>query len=168
LPSDARLQTLLRSGADEDHKTLINYGERLFPAYERLLADKTKNIREVEGILGILRYVKADRSRFVDDAAEVLASPLSSWRRISLQLLADIGRERDASPVVALLSDEQYSVAYNAAETLAAIGGPRELVAFDIWLITNPRRKDEELRRHVAKCRAELKQRLEKVKKPGK
>jgi hypothetical protein len=166
LPSDARLRTLLRSGEDRDKAALIKLGDRLFPAYERLLTDKTKNAEEIEGILHILRHVKTDRSQFVEHAVVLLASPISSTRRLSLHLLALIGREREASPVVALLSDEYVN--YSAATALAAIGGSRELVAFDIWLMTSPHRKDEDLRQHVAKCRDELKQRLEKEKKPGK
>lgn len=156
------------SERDRHRATLIELGARLFPAYERILAQRNKYPREVIGILSVLPSVNADRSRFVDPAIELLAVPAPDLRMGALRLLAEIGRVSDAPPVVALLSDEDYSCAYNAAVTLAAIGGPRELAAFDVWFVTNPRRKNEELRQHVAKCRDELKLRLEKEKKARK
>ena len=156
----------LRSGEEEHKKMLIKLGDRLFPAYERLLTDRIKNAQAIEGAFYVLCYVKADRSRFVEPAVKLLAFPASSTRRMSLHLLMEIGGVREASPVVALLSDRD--VVFTAATALAAIGGPRELVAFDVWLMTSPLREIVDIRQHVAKCRAELKQRLEKQKKAGK
>jgi hypothetical protein len=43
--------------------------------------------------------------------------------------------------VVALLSDEDIVVQDAAAKTLAAIGGRRDLVAFDAWLRAGTARK---------------------------
>jgi HEAT repeat protein len=176
LPSDDQVRYMLTSGAsggesdrDRHRATLIKLGERLFPAYERILADKLKYPREVIGILYILPSVKADRTRFVEHAVELLAVSAPDLRMGALHLLAVIGQARDAAPVVALLSDERRDVAFAAATTLEAIGGPRELTAFDVWLSTSSnRKKDDELRQHVAECRYQLKKRLDKQKKAPK
>ena len=56
-----------------------------------------------------------------------------------------------------------------AATVLLAIGDERTVVAMDVWLNSDMRRynpaDDEWVRKHVIKCRDELKQRLEKQKK---
>lgn len=165
LPSEEYLHLLLRRIDDNKRKILLAYGERLFPTYEKILTDEQSPGPSVSGVLKILSHSKGDRSRFVDLAVAKLTTNVQ-WRNDALFLLGRIGSEREASPIVALMSDP-FST-YLAAEAIAAIGGPRELVAFDVWLATNPLRKREDLRKHVAKFRDDLKQRLEKAKKPGK
>ncbi len=85
-------------------------------------------------------------------------------RVFAVRLLGQIGSERDTPPIVALLSDKDPTISCNAATTLQAIGNHRTLTALDVWLNSGNHQDNEVLRKHVAKCRDELKQRLEKEK----
>ena len=111
---------------------LIRSGEQMFPFYELILGSPFSNPNEIGGTLTLLTNVKKDRSRFTKYALHYLAYQ-RSWVRIrALHLLDQIGSERDASPIVALLSDETPDVVLAAATTLGTIGGPREVIAMDI------------------------------------
>ena len=139
--------------------------EQVFPAFEAILAVPTSS-DEVRDILGVLCDLKGDRSRFVEPAVQALAHPHSTARRNAARLLGEIGSSKEASPIVALLSDDRDSCVSAAAKALAAIGGPREVVAMDVWLLGSSQgAKDKVLRAHVKKCRDELEQRLAKEKK---
>ena len=84
--------------------------------------------------------------------------------------LAQIGSSRDCAPIVAILSDREWTNSIAAAKTLAAIGDQRSLIAIDVWLnSSSPRRHEGEkltemVRKNVIKYRDELKARLEKEK----
>jgi HEAT repeat protein len=80
----------------------------------------------------------------------------------ALRLLAEIGSEHDTAAVIPLLSDTDSLIRYTASETLAKIGGRRDLEAMDAWLKNgkNPRPKDTDYPLHVKKCRDELEKRL--------
>jgi hypothetical protein len=82
-------------------------------------------------------------------------------RWVAVQLLEQIGTNVEGSAVVALLSDAEKLVAYAAAKTLVAIGGPRELIAMDAWLLGVSHQDDRQLRLHVKKCRDRLAERLD-------
>ncbi len=119
-------------------------------------------------IIGILRHYKSDRSRFLKHAVQALTRELSETRITALLLIAQIGSEKEASAVVALLSDEEVAVAFEAGDCLIAIGTERELIAFDItlraeqakgktdrdWLKTKRDKLKERLERDQAKLKA--------------
>jgi HEAT repeat protein len=156
---------------------LIRMGERVFPAFQAILADpKTQHIY-VSRIFVVLEAVKADRRQFVGPVVRRLSDPNSGVRGQAVRLLAHIGSEREIPPIVALLSDTDITVGYGAATALLAIGNERAVDAMTVWLNSGNHRVDdpdnlreevkrgnEVLRQHVAKCRDELKQRLEMTK----
>jgi HEAT repeat protein len=104
--------------------------------------------------------------------AAVVAHSHPDVRRTAVILLGQIGSERDAARVVALLSDEEWTIPFAAAKALAAIGDRRAPAAMDVWLNSGLHRANaaeyEAQRKHVIKCRDELKERLDKAKKPDK
>jgi hypothetical protein len=149
----------------EERQVLITMGEKAFPAFKAILSDPEATTAEVGRILGTLCEVKADRGRFLNHAVRALAHKDSGARRAAVKLLEQIGTSAEASPVVALLSDGHMvadkPIVYYAANTLAAIGGWREVVAMDAWLLGASHRDDAHLRRHVSECRDRLKKRLD-------
>lgn len=170
LPTDHEIREML--GAEDnlggEQGVLIALGERAFPAYLRILAAKDADRREVSQIFIVLSKVKADRGPFLEHAVANLSHPHRSVRWAAVQLLGQIGSERDTAPVVALLADEAWEVPFAAAKALAATGDRRALVAMDVWLNSGNRKDDRVMREQVAKYRDELKERLDKAKKPGK
>lgn len=147
---------------------LIHMGEKAFPAYEAILSDPKAYDVEVCGVFGIIYEVKGDCRRFIKYALARFMDSDYGVRRCAVWILGAIGSAAEASPVVALLSDEEKIVAYAAAKTLVAIGGPNEVVAMDVWLRGVSHRDDRELREHVQKCRDALKKRLSEKKDPTK
>jgi HEAT repeat protein len=145
--------------------SLVKSGERAFPAFDAILADPMSEPAHVARVFAVLGHVKANRDRFVEPTVSRLADTDPRVRRCAVILLGQIGGPRDTPPVVALLSDKDRTVSYAAAKSLAAIGGSRDLTAIEVWLRAGNHRDDGELLGHVAKCRDELKQRLEKEKK---
>jgi HEAT repeat protein len=133
---------------------------KVFPAYEGILSDPKSASYEVEGVFSVLYKVKADRRRFIKHALSRFTDSNYHLRWTAVWFLQSAGSPAEASPVVALLSDEHREVGYAAAKTLAAIGGPNEVVAMDVWLRGVSRHDDRKLREHVQKCRDELKKRL--------
>jgi len=155
----------LLSGVEfEGYHKLIEMGEGAFSAFESILSDPKANQFETERIFYILTEVKADPRRFLEHAVRRLADPTFDVRLRALQLVGRIGSRAEASTVVALLSDIKKPVAYAAAKALGAIGGPREVIAMDIWLEGVSHRNDAELRQHVRQHRDELKKRLDEAK----
>jgi HEAT repeat protein len=144
---------------------LERLGDRAFDVFEKLLGSTDTTPQEASRILFVIRQVNADRSRFVRTAVQHLAHKDPDVRWEAVQLLGKIGTAADASPVVALLSDGEkvadQVIPYAAAKTLAAIGGRREVVAMDAWLLGASHRDDPHLRAHVKTCRDELQKRLE-------
>ena len=155
---------------------LVKLGKQTFPAFEDLLANHETRPIHVMRILGVLRHINEDRSRFVTLAVNRLADPNPGVRCRAAELLEHIGSERDTGPLVALLSDADITVGYAAASALKAIGGLHDLIALNAWLNgTKPHvfqpeheRGYQVLREHVIKCRDELEERLEKAKQPKK
>lgn len=174
-PSDEEIydvrQMLKAHEFKEERRALIEIGERAFPIYFRILNRKDVDSEEVSRIFGILAAVKADRSQFLKQAIGGLSSQNTGVRLTATLLLGEIGSARDTAPMVALLSDEEWTVGIAAAKALAKIGDRRALTAMDVWLnSSSPGRHrneqlDKALRKHIAKYRDELKQRLEKEKK---
>jgi len=158
-----------------EQRALIQLGERVFPIFRAILVAKDVQDREISRMFGTLAEMKADRSQFLEHVIAGLSNESAGVRGAAVQLLAQIGSTRDTAPIVALLSDKEWTNSISAAKTLAAIGDRRALAAVDIWLnSSSPRQHDgdklsEQLRKHVTKYRDELRQRLEKEKKsPGK
>ena len=149
--------------AEKNRQYLIRMGEKVFPAYEVILSDSKSDSMEVCGVFGVIYDVKVDRRRFLKHAISRFTDADYGIRWAAVWLLKEIGSPAEASPVVALLSDEHTEVAYAAAKALAAVGGPNEVVAMDVWLRGVSHREDRQLREHVQKCRDELKKRLDKV-----
>lgn len=143
---------------------LGGFSSAAFPLYCRILDAKDEDRYLVVRTLYVLSQIKEDRSQFVDRALSRLAHSHPSVRRTAVELLAQIGSSRDAAPVVALLSDKEWTISFAAAKTLATIGDQRTLIAMDVWLNTNVYKDDEQLREHIIKCRDELKARLDKEK----
>ena len=167
-PSDEREVLDLLGGEEfkEDRQKLVAWGAEAFPIYLGILEHKECTAMEKSRIFSVLRSVKADRSRFLEAVVSALAHENWSLRSSAVQLVAQIGTAKDASPVVALLSDgvepAYQSNCHFAAKTLAAIGGPREVIAMDAWLLGVSYADDKPLRTHVKKCRDELAARLAK------
>lgn len=176
-PSEAEIydvRQMLRVDEFKQERTaLIELGERVFPIYLRILAAKDADPTEVGCIFGVLAAVKADRSQFLEHAVAGLTHEHVSVRRVAVQLLAQIGTVADLAPVVAMLSDSEWTNAIAAGKTLAAIGDKRTLTAMDVWLNSHAGKADSdkiqvEVHKHVTKARDELKARLDKAKPPGK
>ena len=149
----------------EQPPALIKMGDKAFPAYAVILADPKSKPQHISRAMGIIAIVPGDRSRFVEPAVQLLGHHDWLIRLSAAQLVGKIGNVRDVAPVVALLADEKWEVSFAAAKTLAAIGDRRTLTALDVWLNSGKNRDDAELRKHVAKYRDELKQRLAEKKK---
>lgn len=174
VPDDHTIRKMIMAVDFRGLNDVIALGDKAFPAYERILADPKVDNFEVVRIFGILASVnmKGDRSRFLERAVAELASHDGLVRWSAVGLLAKIGSERDTSPIIALLSDDDFTTGIVAAAAVQAIGGPRDLVALDTWLRANSdkrftpeyRKQYEILREHVTKARDELKQRLDKQK----
>ena len=173
IPNDRAIRLMLTAIEFKDErKLLVQHGEKIFPSFERILADRDANSTELTRLFIVLLAVKADRSRFLESAVAKLSHSDKSVRRVAVSFLGEIGSERDTAPIVALLADEEFTVGVAAAKTLSTIGGPRELAALNIWLtVTKPENYSKEwqgsyesLRKNVIKSRDALKERLDKEK----
>jgi HEAT repeat protein len=140
---------------------LLKLGESAFPAYEALLADPTEHPVRIVNIFVVLRDIKGDRSRFLEHAVRRLVDGDEGVRWHAVKLVAEIGSIAEASPLIALLSDKDITVRYAAAQTLVAIGGSREVIAMDAWLLGDSHRADFKYRQRVKECRDQLQKRLD-------
>lgn len=153
---------------EKKRQRLIYMGELAFPAYEAIFTGPKVSPGEIAGIFGVIRIVETDRGRFVKYAVAHLTDPHRGVRWCAVYLLERIGTTTEAALMIALLSDEYDLVVKAAANVLANMGGPNEVVAMDVWLRGVSHREDADLRRHVLRCRDELKMRLEEFKNPAK
>lgn len=174
LPSDKRTVELLEGLQDASPDlTLWKLGDRMFPVYHRMLCEQDVPDFRVERILQtILSVDDTDRSQFIPLALANLASSRSGVRCSAATLIGTIGTQRNVGPLVSLLydtSDEPfYATAFHAARAIVNIGGPADVVAFDIWLIDNARKcangvqpkNNAMLRGYMIKCRDRLKARI--------
>lgn len=154
-----------------EQKKLLSLGEKAFPIYLRILSSKVSEPLEVSRVFVVVAAVKGDRSQFLEPAIASLSHSDDSVRRNAATLIALIGSPRDSAPLVALLSDKEWTVSVAAVKAIAAIGDHRSLQAIDCWLNgsipTGSDRPEKELRKHVTKHRDELHLRLEKEKLEG-
>jgi hypothetical protein len=164
---------------------LIKRGDTMFPLYLKVLADPKTEAIYISRIFELLYELKeCDRKGFIEPTLRHMVDsshpghdkvvtnvkggrmPLQNFtavRREGARLLGQIGNPAEASVLVALLSDRNDDVVRRAAEALAKIGGPREVIAMDVWLQSPPPERDPNtLREFVKKQRDELATRLEK------
>jgi len=169
-------KVIILLGTEPDYiRTMLKIDEtgcRYFPAFETLLKDDRSDPWHVSRLLLFLCSVKSDRKQFHDLAVHRLAHSDAGVRMEAVKLLSQIGNEHDTAPVIALLSDGDFLTAYRAAETLTAIGGPKDLMAMNAWLNATDHKRflpeyqltHDSLRRYMTKFRDELKERLDKQK----
>jgi len=167
-PSGDSIRPLLRGAEFEQFNTLVAMGEKVFPAFETILADEKTDPLSIARILTVLRSMEGDRKRFVEPSVVRLADRKPTVRWSAVMLLAQIGGPSDIAPIVALLADDDPTVVFQAAVALKSIGNYRTVSAMDVWLNSGNRRDVKQLIQHVAKCRDELKQRLDKEKEKAK
>ena len=152
----------------EQRAVLIKMGNKVYPAFQVILADSNSEPVHIERAMGVIASVSGERGQFIDPAVHYLSDRAWEVRWSAVHLLEEIGSSRDTAPVVALLSDERREVSYAAAKALIAIGDQRTVAAMDVWLNSGNHRDIEQLLAHVKKCRDELKERLKKAKPPAK
>jgi HEAT repeat protein len=166
----AQVVTMLSASTDttwrEKYK-LVEAGRECFPIYDRLLADEKTSGLHRSRIYQVLDLIKDDRSRYVLPAKKDLVNLHSGVRSAAARLLGKIGTERDCSPLVALLFDDSDTVLVSAAESLAQIGGPDEVLAIDAFLRSAAVRGwHPEFLAHISKQRDELRARLARKSNP--
>ena len=146
--------------------------KRLIAACEVMLAAPT-DAEEVASAFWILSCAKGDRSRFIKPAVAALRAADRGIRWSAAELLGEIGSPKEGPALIASLTDGSADVVNAAAKSLAAIGGPTDLVAMDTWLGGTgpdmngnvPRRPD--FREEVAKYRNAMAARLAKERAKG-
>lgn len=148
---------------------MIRLGENAFPAYHRILESPDATSEDVVAVLAFLIQVKGDRKSFIEPAITGLAHSQARVREAAVRLLAKIGTPKETPPIVALLSDKEWTLSIAAAEALAEMGDQRVLAAMEVWLNSdNPRtgneRTDSHVRKYIVKYRDQLKARLDKEK----
>ena len=152
----------------EGSDVLIRRGEAAFDDFAEILSDNKAEVKHVERTFSILCNIKADRSRFHDLTLARLGDRRSDIRREAVRFLAHIGSEGDTAPVAVLLLDGETMVRYAAAKTLAAIGGKRDLIVFDLIIRDADRHLDRDGKpvlnghnvKHYTSCRETLEKRL--------
>ena len=173
LPSDARVKELLIQDIfdTEPREELVRLGEKLFPTYHRLLNAPNAAWWHHAGVFDLVARSKGDRSAFLEPAVAGLGHKHVTGRRAALRLLAEIGTTKETPPILALLSDKEWTLCIAAAEALTEMGDQRTLAALNVWLNSSAERTDKshtEVLKHITKARDDLKARLEKAKPPGK
>jgi len=96
----------------------------------------------------------------IGKCVHMLINTRESVRESAIKLLGEIGDDRDANALVPCLSSDRGEVRHAAADSLAKIGGWRELKAMDAVLKLDDPRRDANEVRHFKKCRDALDTRL--------
>jgi hypothetical protein len=150
---------------DEEQRPLMELGESAFPAFEVILRDPNSKTQHVSRAMLILSKMKTNRQRFLQPAVERLGDTSGRVRCRAVQLLGEIGSEREAFRIVPLLTDPDITVSSAAVVTLAAIGGEREVATLGTWL-NSPHRYllDDSYQRRVIESLQSLQARLGKAK----
>ncbi|MBY0456492.1 MAG: HEAT repeat domain-containing protein, partial [Gemmataceae bacterium] len=145
-------------------EALLALKEAAFPAYRVILADPKSTELEVSGVLLMIQCVQAPKAKFLPLVVPHLNHE-NWWVRVkAVRLVTEIGTGEECPILVALLSDCDPVVRNRAAEALVALGGAKELLAFDVWLRTAPgRREEERFVRHNKECRDKLDKRLKEA-----
>jgi HEAT repeats len=149
--------------SQDDIDTLVALGDRAFPAYEEILSDPERRYGSMlfARTCILISKVKADRRRFVPILVGRLTDANIGIRHSAVDVLGDIGDERDAGTLLPLLSDDSMTVRSFAAKSLAKIGGKRELEGMNAWLKDGKHPEDGNYSLNIVKkCRDELEQRL--------
>lgn len=164
--SDVRLrQAVLEtlSGDEYPRDRLIQYGFKYYPVYYDLLQEASTEALVKMRIMNVLAECVGDRSQFLEPARRGMADTDAGVRREAVLLIPHVGGGKYSAAVAVLLSDPDRTVAYAAAKSLTEIGGPSEIVAFDIWLARAVKNPDAVLKQRVTECRRKLVERLAKT-----
>lgn len=166
------VRKLRREETQDQFDSMVQLGDKLFDAFEEILLDPLAEPRHVTRVFSLLKAMKIDRSQFHDLTLAKLADKTPGVRRTACELLVGIGSEKDGPVVAIMLLDGRTDVRYVAAETLAAIGGRRDLTAFDLIIRDADRYVDKQYMqpllhpndvKRYAECRAKLVKRLEEA-----
>lgn len=159
----------------DERRTLVELGEKIFPAFDTLLKKTDLKPMEVVRIYSVIEAVKSDRSRFYKGAQDRLSHESPKVRLASISLIEKIGNERDTKYFLVLLSDSDITVAYRAGVALSHMGDDIDLAAMDLWLknaVTSTsqfttERANEHLHlvKKIKECRDELRKQINKNKK---
>lgn len=149
----------------DGRETLLKIGIGAFEAYDRLLVDPNLPSQKVVLIYHVLMDLDVDRQRFHQPAIQHIMHSDPYVRLNAAKLLGEIGSQQDIAPLVALLGDQSYYVINNSATALKSIGDQSTIIAYNVWLNSGHYNEPGVLRKHVIRCRDELKARLAKEKK---
>jgi hypothetical protein len=130
------LGLICHNGSAERHP-LLEYGEFVYDAYEEILDDAKSDDAYRYQIYVLLMQSKGDRTRFRRVALGWILSGDVGWCRRGTSLLINIDAKNDINLLVMLISDPDASTMLDAVGGLAKLGGPPELLAFDVWLSSN-------------------------------
>ncbi len=159
-PTTEYVRLLANSGEMLCFAVLMEYGAAAFPAYETILTDPKSEIGEIAGVLSALNFVKAPIVQFRRLVVPYLSHKDRIIREPAVGLMKIIGTPGEGSILIALLSDEDKSIAHQAATALAKVGGVRDVIAMDAWLRAGVAHRGEpNYLIHVKKCRDELENR---------
>lgn len=165
-------------GDELDFELELGEGVKLFPLYREVLEDPKRDGRSVRAVMSILWHLAQDEKLRPEVAKQFggltlrhLAGKDYMVHISALGLLRVIGGERDTAAVAPLLLAEMREARYAAAKTLAAIGGPRDVLVLDTVITNADRYRDAEGNRLLSaeydvkdfeKFKAELEARLQK------
>lgn len=162
-PADEKdVLNLLHCDEFSQRQKLVSWGDKAFFIYVSLLEDERTDPEDVSRIFCVLTDVKGDRSEFLKHAVKRLADKQTKVRATALDLLAQIGTQKETKSLVGLLPDNDAVIVHFAAKALGAVGGPPGLLALDAWLLGDNHANDVKLREHVKRYRDELAARLAK------
>ena len=85
--------------ATEELEKVAAMGERLFPAFEKILDDPEYARGHAWRVFHVLRMMKCDRSRFLDRAVARLSDKDFSIRDTAIKFLQSAGGESEAAPL---------------------------------------------------------------------
>ena len=154
---------------DEYKRDELIQGNKIYYSVflDLLSADKTDPM--IKGrIMNVLAECPGDKKQFLQPALRYLSDTEWVVRHQAVLLIPHVGDREHSAAVTALLFDPDHTIVFAAAKSLALIGGPPEVVAFDIWLAREGKVRHAVLRNHVAEQRDQLKARLDKAAPPKK
>ena len=149
-------------------KRITLKADEALEAYEAVLADPKANQLDIAHVFSALHLLRCGGPRFLKSALGEFSHRDAGVRTAAVKLVGQIGTVAEAPQLVPLLLDREPMVLYAAANALADIGGPRELIAMNRRLSQNKWIDASlNLRQHVEKCRDRLEKRLDALDKAG-
>jgi hypothetical protein len=138
---------------------------KILTTIESVIADPKSHPRHTAIALTILSRYSGDRSRYREVVIRRVTDKHWMVRLSAATSIGEIGTSQDTPPLIALLSDEDTSVVYMSAKAIAKIGGRRDVVAFDAWLMGSAHKDAIGLRKDIKECRDALQKRLDEEEK---